>query len=132
MDKRLTQLIQAYQERVLDAIELMKLSGISLPKTAVEWATNGLPMQGLLQGKVKYFKHGYGCAVHLHSGVVDFDFGEHGEISGFDLWRLIGFAGDNLCEYGFQSAEDVKASFSIEISNGNLLFSGYILYYLID
>ena len=32
---------------------------------------------------------------------MDFDFGEHGQIDGFDAWRLARFAGSRLREYGF-------------------------------
>nr|WP_305009462.1 MULTISPECIES: hypothetical protein [Providencia] len=129
MDTRLRNLINDYLKRISEAIELMKLSGIALPKSNNEWACNALPIKGVLNGGVKYFKHGYGCAVHLKSGVVDFDFGEHGEINGFDYWRLKSISDNSLNQYGFNSPNELKECFETEISNGNLIFSGYILYY---
>ncbi|EPL6275335.1 DUF6896 domain-containing protein [Proteus mirabilis] len=132
MDARLYGLINEYVNRVSEAVELMKFSGIALPKSNNEWAANGIPQKGQLNGGVKYFKHGYGCAVHLNSGAVDFDFGENGEFNGFDYWRLKGFSDNNLNQYGFNSPDELKECFEAEISNGNLLFSGYILYYLKD
>jgi hypothetical protein len=32
-----------------------------------------MPQVGVLHGGVKYIKHGFGCAVHLKGGEVDFD-----------------------------------------------------------
>jgi len=38
----------------------------------------GFIVQVLIAGGIRYFKHGYGCAVSLPAGKVDFDFGEQG------------------------------------------------------
>lgn len=45
-----------------------------------------------------YLKHGAGCTVYFQDGEIDFDFGRHGEINGFDPWRLFIFARKN-CRY---------------------------------
>jgi hypothetical protein len=78
---------------------------------------------------VRYYKHGYGCAVHLPTGTVDFDFGEHGEIDGFDVWRLSNYAGRRLSAYGIASDDELKKVFDVAVKDGALVYSGYILYY---
>ena len=93
MDHRLAKLIADYIASVSEAVKLLESAGFERPKSNTEWACNEIPQIGVLPGGIKYFKHGYGCAVHLDSGGVDFDFGENGEINGFDIWRLSGFAG---------------------------------------
>jgi len=79
---------------------------------------------------VNYFKHGYGCAVFLPSGKVDFDFGSEGQINGFDLWRLTNFAGKRLKDYGFPSEASIQAAFQSAVESGEIVASEYILYYL--
>ena len=96
----------------------------------MEWACLDIPQQGELSGGVKYFKHGYGCAVHLPSGTVDFDFGEQGQITGFDAWRLIGFAAGGLGAYGFSSEQDIKNDFQASVEAGEIVSSNFILCYL--
>lgn len=44
----------------------------------------------------EYFIHGFGCALRLPDRSVDFDFGDDGQIDGFDWSRLLSFAGPRL------------------------------------
>ena len=129
MDSRLSTLIERYQARVRLAVELMTTSGIERPASNRAWSDLDIPQSGVLQGGGRYYKHGYGCAVHLPDGPVDFDFGPHGEIDGFDAWRLIGFAGARLREYGFSGEVELKTVFD-ETSQEHMVFSGYLLYFL--
>lgn len=130
MDKRLSALIKDYLASVSRAVQLLAQGGISQPCSNTEWACNDVPQTGILPGGVKYYKHGYGCAVHLNDGTVDFDFGENGENDGFDTWRLSGFAQGKLSQYGFESEDEVKMCFNAAVAAGELRYSGYILYYL--
>ena len=130
MNQHLLRLIFDYQACVRTAVDLMQQSGIPLPATNTDWVGTDVPQRGNLNGGISYFKHGYGCAVDLPSGRVDFDFGEHGEIDGFDVWRLAGFAGSRLPEYGFTSKAALNECFKSEVATGSLVFSGYILHYV--
>lgn len=112
MNDGLAQLIYDYQGAVRAAVALLESSGIPKPATRDVWAGLDIPHRGGLQGGVRYFKHGYGCAVNLPSGKVDFDFGAEGQIDGFDLRRLIGFAEGRLSTCGFSSEQDVKLHFN--------------------
>jgi hypothetical protein len=128
MNHALGRLISDYQKSVRVAVELMKLSGISLPTTSIDWAANGISKRGELDGGIPYFKHGYGCEVKLPSGAIDFDFGEHGETHGFDAWRLIDFAGSRLPQYGFSKEASLLECFKSEVVAGNLVKSRHLHY----
>ncbi|SDA63588.1 hypothetical protein SAMN03159443_01929 [Pseudomonas sp. NFACC15-1] len=132
MNNQLAILIRDYQASVGAAVDMMQRSGIPRPLTNRDWVGTDIPQRGELEGGVRYFKHGYGCAVSLPTGTVDFDFGAHGEISGFDAWRLASFASDRLSDYGFVDEDAIKECFKAEVAAGSLVYSGYILYYLAD
>jgi len=132
MNKHLARLISDYQASVRTAVEFMQRSGIPLPSTSRDWVKTDIPNRGELEGEIQYYKHGYGCAVSLSTGKVDFDFGRHGVIGGFDAWRLAGFADSKLPEYGFATEDALKTCFKEEVAAGSLVYSGYILYYLAD
>lgn len=100
------------------------------PATNTEWVGLNIAHIGKLEGGISYRKHGYGCEVALPSGNVDFDFGENGEIDGFDTWRLISFAGERLNAYGFSNEVELKKHFDEAVSAGSLVYSGYILHYI--
>lgn len=130
MDKNLEQLIKEFQSRVQDAVALMYRSGMTMPHTSFGWVKTDVPGRGVLDGGIEYFKHGAGCEVRLETGTVDFDFGEHGEIDGFDLWRLTEFTRTRLPCFGFDSAEQIEQAFNAAVACGDLERSGYALYYL--
>ncbi|WP_208861844.1 DUF6896 domain-containing protein [Duganella sacchari] len=91
-----------------------------------------IPGSGVLACGIKYHKHGAGCEVQLDTGKVDFDFGENGEIDGFDLWRLAHFTRDRLPCFGFDSAEQIEKSFDAAIASGELEHSRSGLLYFAD
>jgi hypothetical protein len=130
MDPRLRNLIDDYLASVATAVRLLGDSGFDMPNSNVAWACNGAQHVGELNGGVKYFKHGYGCRVSLPTGEVDFDFGDRGQVDGFDAWRLASFAEDRLLEYQFASEEEVNAAFAAAIQGGHIVYSGCILHYL--
>jgi hypothetical protein len=117
---------------VRTAVEIMQRSGVPLPVTCHDWTETDIPARGELDGGIGYFKHGFGCEANLPTGPVDFDFGRIGEIDGFDLWRLVKFAGPNLVDYGFESSDAVEKSFDAEVKSGSLVSSPYLLYYIAD
>ena len=130
MNQHLANLISDYQSSVLEAVALMQASGIPMPASSNAWVATQIPQRGLLAGGIPYFKHGFGCAVDLPHGKVDFDFGSEGQIDGFDAWRLAGFAGTRLAAYGFADEASLNSCFQSEVTAGSLTYSGYLLYYL--
>lgn len=132
MNNKLAILISDYQASVSAAVDMMQRSGMPRPSTNTDWVGIDIPLRGELEGCVRYFKHGYGCAVSLPTGTVDFDFGAQGEIDDFDAWRLSSFAGEKLPEYGFANEDAFKQYFEAEVAVGSLVYSGYTLYYVAD
>ncbi|WP_377707742.1 DUF6896 domain-containing protein [Pseudomonas protegens] len=130
MNPHLAHLVSDYQASIRTAVELMQQSAIPLPASNADWVGTDIPDQGELAGGIRYFKHGYGCAVHLPTATVSFDFGEQGEIDGVTLSRLAGFAENRLVEYGFTDEDELKHCFDNEVAAGSLVYSGYILYYV--
>jgi hypothetical protein len=63
---------------------------------------------------------------------VDFDFGDEGQIDGFDAGRLCLFARKRLPDYGFDSEEDIWLAVKEAADAGELRFSGNILYYVTE
>lgn len=132
MDNRLAQLISDYQECVRAALQLIDESGIPVPPTSGDWAATDIPSFGELKGGIPYWKHGIGCKVSFPTGAVDFDFGEKGEVDGFDLWRLSQFFKCSKKDYGLCTEEALKMSFDAAVNEGSLNYWGSDLYYVVD
>jgi hypothetical protein len=130
MDSRLAKLIADYQSRVSDAVAMLSEAGIPRPASNTEWAANGAPEQGSLANGFAYRKHGFGCAVDGPHWGVNFDFGDNGEVDGFDVWRLREFARTRLSEYGFECDKGIDVAVRRAVEAGELRYSGYVLYYL--
>jgi hypothetical protein len=132
MDARLSKIIGDYQQRVAEAVAMLEASGILRPSSNTEWATNGVKGRGPLPNGFTYHKHGYGCAVDGPAWGVDFDFGDAGQIDGFDAWRLFDFARERLAEYGFESEKEIESAVRLAAQARELAYSGYILYYVTE
>ncbi len=129
MDEGLARLIADFQKNVMAAVQLMYRSGIPLPSSSHNWIETDIPFSGKLDGGGEYYKHGAGCAVSVEAGSIDFDFGENGEIGGFNLWWLTQFAGDELATYGFDSEAELDESINNALSMGELVCVRYDLCY---
>ncbi|MBI4752701.1 MAG: hypothetical protein HY774_29785 [Acidobacteria bacterium] len=123
-------LIRDYQNAVRTAVTLLEASGIARPTSSTAWVGVDIPEIGELSGGVPYFKHGFGCAVYLPSGKVDFDFGDEGQIDGFTCNRLLGFVNGQVARYGLASVQAFEATFQAAVQTGDIVPSGYILCYL--
>ncbi len=130
MDPRLSKLIVDYQGRVAEAVSVLEKVGYQRPPSDSAWAGARGPPHGELTPGYHFFKHGFGCAVHGLGWKLDFDFGEAGQIDGFDPSRLKGFAEGRLDVYGLQSDKEIDDLFAEARDAGELVFSGYILSYL--
>jgi hypothetical protein len=132
MDRRLWNLIKDYQRRVADAVAMLEAAGIPRPSSTTSWVESHDFGRMSLPDGFQAYKHGFGCSVDGPEWGVDFDFGESGQIDGFDAWRLYDFARRRLREYEFSSEEEIKSAVRLAAEAGELKFSGYILYYLTD
>jgi hypothetical protein len=132
MDPRLSTLIGRYQRKVAEAVDMLEGAGIPRPASNAAWNACDVPGRGALPAGFAYYKHGFGCAVDGPAWSVDFDFGDQGQIDGFDAWRLYDFAHTRLLDYGFQSADEIERAMKAALDAGELRFSGYVLYYLTE
>lgn len=134
MIERLIQLIHEYQSRVQEAVELFECyKGLKQPQHPLEWQSSSIPQSGYLDPseQIAYFLHGYGCCVRLPTGTVDWDFGQEGQIDGFDVWRLYEFVQRGTQNFPeFRDEEVLKGVFAEAKSKGLFHKSDYILYYL--
>jgi hypothetical protein len=92
-------------------------------RPALAWVVTRVKQSGTLEGGVRYFKHGFGCGVWLPSGVVDFNFGAHGEIDQFDCHRLYYFARDRLAQYGFADEHGLKEAYRAAHQSGAIKYA---------
>lgn len=130
MNENLYRLITDFQAAVETALKLMCRSGIKMPSSNYEWVKYNIPGVGELEGGIKYFKHGAGCKIELSSGSLDFDFGELGEVGGFNAWWLTYFAGENLIAYGFRNYDDVAKHMKQALDDGELICPDHDLCYI--
>ena len=106
MNENLIKIISDFQSKVEIANELLKTH-----LNTDEPHNWGPPIEqvGMLDGKLKYFFHGIGCAVNItETEVVDFDYGSNGRIDGFDHWRLWSFVDDRKNIYPSITSGDIK------------------------
>lgn len=131
MDTRLVRLIHDYQDAVRCAVEALEATGIPRPKSTTDWIGYDVPGTGELATGGRYFIHGFGCAVKTPEFCVDFDFGEHGEIDGFDFHRMENFARNHLqSKYGFADPTELHLAIKASCDAGEMIDSGYILWYI--
>lgn len=132
MDEQLVQLISDYQRAVSTAVLLMSESGIESPSNIKDLLHLDIPAHGELNGGIRYFKHGFGYRVHLPEGKVEFDFGEHGEIDGFDEWRLWQFCQQHPSAYAFDTQQSLSVFIKHALEKKQLVASAHNLYYVAD
>lgn len=130
MDSGLSRLILDYQVAVRSALKAMRKAGITMPFTYEEWIQSYTSVVSSHSDPIIVDKHGRGCRVHWNGSVVDFDFGDLGEVDGFNPWRLYKFAGGDLQCYGFEDRKSLDQSFAISVELGDIFYSGNVLYYL--
>jgi hypothetical protein len=131
MDTKLQRLVSDYQTVVSRRFTQLRTElGFAAPESNVAWACNRIEQRGRLSDGAQYFKHGYGCAIKGATDSVDFDFGDNGEIDGFDASRLWGFAVASKKDYGFASEKEIAAAITRSAAEGALRSSGYMLYYV--
>ena len=131
MKPELRALIEAYCAKAAELIpRLAKMLGFKLPITNTEWVGFQVPTPGPTSDDLKYFKHGFGVAIRYDGGVIDIDFGDDGEYNGFDADRLFKFATASRFPTPYKSHYEVEADLKEALAQGQVRFSGYILYYL--
>jgi hypothetical protein len=133
VDTPLHSLIIDYRNAVYRAALKLRRGGISMPISNFVWATSRMPAAGTLPSGATYRAHGYGCKVFMEEGEIDLDFGDKGEINGFDAWRLWRFAEPRTDKYGVTSHMELRAMLDSFHAQGALTKeSEGSLYYFVD
>ena len=127
MDARLRSLIQIYQASVARAVKLLcERVGIAKLRSPLELLS--LPGRGQLSEGASYWRHGRGYEVTFSDVVVDFDFGESGEIDGLDSYKLQDFARRQHHLVGFKAQEEIRDTFQSAVDTGALVRFGHLWY----
>ncbi len=108
--------------------QLQREVGVATPTSSTAWATNGLKKGTLSDGAI-YSKHGVGCLIEASEKGVDFDFGDCGEIDGFDAWRLLQFAEISNGQHAATDKKKIQALLDSALAAGEIEKRGS-LYYL--
>lgn len=132
MERDFATLIADYQKHVSIAVKLLGNSGVEMPYSNREWSSRNEPIEGQLPGGVRYMRHGHGICLDLPTGEVDFDFGDQGETTGFDEWRLEKFICCRPSEYPHSLTFKLDEWLQTGISKGDLIRAPHGLYYIAD
>lgn len=131
MDPRLDALIQRFNEaqRHVAAVLRDRL-GIALPATNSAWVGQHEDVWRRAKAVGLFIRpHGYGLAFRDALLWIDFDFGEHGEIDGFNVSRLFAFDQQNALGSGFADEREVRSAIEAAVAAGELRRSDYINIY---
>ncbi|MFJ2530078.1 DUF6896 domain-containing protein [Pseudomonas helmanticensis] len=75
------------------------------------WRSGKIEHCGQTTNGIQHELHGVGCAIHLPSESVNFDYGSNKKINGFDVWRLYIYALDRPLVYELLRQENTKKEF---------------------
>lgn len=105
MPNNIVLLIDAYLAAVHEAAEAVKSHlNTSDPLMAVH--ENLSLRRGMIDSATEYAFHGFGCLVTRGGKSVDFDFGPNGTTGGFDAWRLLMFAREDVVGFKLWQTEE--------------------------
>jgi hypothetical protein len=128
---RILELFNLTQKKAVN--KLTGIWGMEFPINCdewIEWSQNQYDKNGFQNNEgVKIFPHGFGLSYQDSEIYIDFDFGEHGETSGFDVNRLWFFIKTNEIKTLFKDEKQIKKVVDNQTAEGKLEFSGYINYY---
>jgi hypothetical protein len=128
MNSSFDQMISDYTSLVAERMSRFCVeTGSVLPKSNIEWVTNG-PKKTVLSDGTIYSKHGFGCLITLKSGAIDFDFGDLGEIDGFDAYRLSAFTESFPCRYSLKSEKEIRAILESYLKSGAMEKRGQLYF----
>jgi hypothetical protein len=131
MNASLRKLITAYQAKARKMARLLaKELNIKLPITNNEWAALQIDQRGTTSKGLKYFKHGYGVAIRHDGWEIDIDFGDKGEIDGFDAHKLFNFAGVNGFQIPYKNETEIESEIKRAVRDGEVRHCGRSLYYI--
>lgn len=129
--KKLIKEFNATQEKAVNVLE----SELSCPRPKstndyIDRCVEIILESESVSNKYRIYPHGYGMSIVINGVFIDFDFGEDGEIDGFDPYRLFSFALNNNFNTALDTIEKIQSAVDTAVSEGSILKSDYINYYL--
>ena len=128
------ELVNSFNQRQKEVVKILRdLWNIEFPMTNTNWMnwhhqadSSSVPYE---KRNIKIFPHGYGLSMKTPEFWIDFDFGDAGEINGFDAGRLLTYNQKNTMINCLDTLDQFQNIIDQEVQNGNLKYSGYINYY---
>jgi len=109
--------------------QLQRELAVSAPTSRIDWATNAMKKKGTLSDGATFSKHGAGVRIVGKSDTIDFDFGDRGEIDGFDAWRLSEFVRGSPTKHSLSTPREIQGALDSALAAGEIEKRGS-LYYL--
>jgi hypothetical protein len=106
--------------------------GIDLPKHPLAGHICLRPenCRKLSAANVRVFPHGVGLCFYAKGFWIDFDFGDKGELAGFDAHRLYKFNMNNQLGIAFHSPEEIKTAMQNAVNKCEIMFCKPINYFI--
>ncbi|WP_420321036.1 DUF6896 domain-containing protein [Flagellimonas sp.] len=126
-------IIGLFNKRQVEVVGILERHFGEIPQSGLGWSLWSSMHHNKLQSfkdDFKLFPHGYGLTFSNNEFWIDFDFGEDGEINGFDAKRLWVFIEKNNIETNFLSSHEIQEIIKLETKKGKLVFSGDTNYYI--
>jgi hypothetical protein len=136
MHSALVNLIERFREAQDRGVEFIvgvlgPALGVRLPINPYDWikicGETGLYNVRWINS-VEVYTHGYGIELVIDGLNIDFDWGELGELDGFDVWRLWNFARHNPSLVPCPTYAEVRAWVEEAVASGELV-QDLCLYY---
>jgi len=125
MNEELNNIIGKFNKTQERAVEILENEfECPRPESTMDFITRCVPcirIKKYTSGGYKIRPHGYGMEIVIDGIIIDFDFGELGEINGFDAWRLYYFVKSNNINSTLNTEDKIKAAIE------SALLEGYII-----
>jgi hypothetical protein len=125
-------ILSMFNEAQLKTCKILEKDlNLKLPITNNEWVVFRMEnKQAIEEYSInQIFPHGYGLSIKTDDFIIDFDFGENGEINGFDTGRLIDFITRNKIKCSLNQ-KIIERIITDQIDKKKIKYSGYINHYL--
>ena len=133
MNKDLKNIIDKFNQAQLRAVEILENEfECERPSSTLDFITRCIPIirsKEYSNGGYKIRPHGFGMEINIDGTIIDFDFGEKGEINGFDAWRLYHFVKSNNIKTSLNAENKIEAAIESSLLEGKIIKSQGPNYY---
>lgn len=117
-NKNLSSLIHEYPGQVKKTTDLLEHT-FGTKNILRLWRSDKLPQRERITDNISYELHGIGCRVDFSGICIDFDYGPHERVDGFDPWRFYIYACEVPHRYKkYTNQNTLKLEFNNYIAQG--------------